>query len=1065
MKYSIKIIIGVFIMITFLSVEGKVVSYDFGTEKSSVQNGFSRITAQTLYETGKSAGFRHNNQLKSLYRGGEKRTPGEFAWKNAGSYRRTTDVTCDFVEGSENNTFSTDIENGVYTVLVVASDRDWAPPFFEVWANGVKKLDVKLPRRRFVFFETFQVDVKKNRLDIVFKGKHGWLVNAIVIGKGKEMERAVADLEKNIFMFPDEDAQLWHKTEKTVNKDIFKFTNKEKETGYVIYNKDYMNLIFPDDAPERCNVGNDLNIFAAQGEIEPATFCIYAFKKLKNVDVTVSDFKDRAGNSIESSNINVNIVKCQAIRENYVGTSGKYHIGPKMLVENRRRNRDVPQRESKQWWLTLRVPENTLPGVYSAYIKIKPENAVAKQLKVNLLVLPFKLNNVKEKGWSTWLSGFPPFYFLRGPASRGRNISSEIDKMAKAEVSDYLEHGFNMFIIPLRPYCLKQTGSLERDHPFDLSLFINTMKYLNQPGFENKMAVVDLEHNIRDLQQRFADKKIPEDSVYFSSKAKKAIIALVKQLERIRKEYNWEKFYYFPIDEPGNLKTLNRYRFAEQVLDMVHEVKGCKTAATVMPKDIQRLGKKRIDLSIYSFRHADLSGKNKDKNSGLKMFYNNEIFYGRDPRITRAWTGFKFLRSGYTVSSAWGLTDWASNPENDLDHCHTDWAVLLPGLYKPQPSIYWEICREGIDDCRYVETLKNAVKNSKEDTRNAKKLLKNILSGDAPEIEDSRQFQRLRWRIAREIIRLQDKTADIPALILDSVKKDIGSLSDNLLPNGSFEKGPVENGFPKAPFTINDQFAKRSVPPVGAIKVTAEKAYSGKYSLKFDFSESDGKGYFAAKGKRYLLMNVDIPPQILKKIRGRTIRVQAKIMTTDPSGMVLPGIKLREYTKTGIDGTLCKDKYQDTVVWNTFMIEKNIAGEARKVDIHVFAEIPQDDKIRAKTKLYFDDFSIQVYPDSPLKIMTGLEDYYTGEEINWRVEKTRKSSPVSITLEKNGRVISKKLITVSGRKASGSFSTKGLKDGIYSLHARIYRNGKIVANAKKQVIVSQNPVSVFLDKK
>jgi len=82
--------------------------------------------------------------------------------------------------------------DGEYTVWLVASDAEWGPPLFEVWANGQKKLDVQIPRARFVFLERFQARASAGRLQIEFKGPHGWLLNGLVVGKpGPELEAMI----------------------------------------------------------------------------------------------------------------------------------------------------------------------------------------------------------------------------------------------------------------------------------------------------------------------------------------------------------------------------------------------------------------------------------------------------------------------------------------------------------------------------------------------------------------------------------------------------------------------------------------------------------------------------------------------------------------------------------------------------------------------------------------------------------------------------------------------------------------------------------------------------------
>jgi len=42
-----------------------------------------------------------------------------------------------------------------YAVWLIAADSEWDPPLFEVWANGEKKIDVRIPRARFVYMQPF----------------------------------------------------------------------------------------------------------------------------------------------------------------------------------------------------------------------------------------------------------------------------------------------------------------------------------------------------------------------------------------------------------------------------------------------------------------------------------------------------------------------------------------------------------------------------------------------------------------------------------------------------------------------------------------------------------------------------------------------------------------------------------------------------------------------------------------------------------------------------------------------------------------------------------------------
>ena len=104
--------------------------------------------------------------------------------------------------------------DGEYTVWLIASDAEWDPPLFEVWANGQKKLDVRIPRRAFVFMEPFQARATDGRLKIEFKGPHGWILSGLVIGKeGPALTEMIAEIDRDIFFLTEPELPNWKEAE------------------------------------------------------------------------------------------------------------------------------------------------------------------------------------------------------------------------------------------------------------------------------------------------------------------------------------------------------------------------------------------------------------------------------------------------------------------------------------------------------------------------------------------------------------------------------------------------------------------------------------------------------------------------------------------------------------------------------------------------------------------------------------------------------------------------------------------------------------------------------------
>jgi hypothetical protein len=122
--------------------------FAFGTPTSITRIGFTKVTVTDAYTLEKGYGFLSTQGLEAFDRGGSEivRPKDEYTASVYGAYRTTSDLTCALNEGTTNNAFQVTLPDGEYTIWLIASDAEWDPPLFEVWANGEKKLDVRIPR-------------------------------------------------------------------------------------------------------------------------------------------------------------------------------------------------------------------------------------------------------------------------------------------------------------------------------------------------------------------------------------------------------------------------------------------------------------------------------------------------------------------------------------------------------------------------------------------------------------------------------------------------------------------------------------------------------------------------------------------------------------------------------------------------------------------------------------------------------------------------------------------------------------------------------------------------------
>ena len=1017
---------------------GKVARFQFGTADSVRHAGFVKVTTEQAFTPEKGYGFQSTQGLMAFDRGGSQivSPKDEYTASVYGAYRTTSEVTSALVEGTGDNAFIASLPDGEYTVWLIACDPECDPPIFEVWANGQKKLDVGIPRRAFVFMEPFQASAVDGSLRIEFKGQHGWIVNGLVIGQeGHALAEVVNKVEQHIFFLTEQELPNWHEVKSESANPPLDWSNSEQEKGYVVFPVDYTESITPAFVPARLTIGKPITTFATPGEFEPAAFCIYSCKNLGKVTVELSDFvTEGPTQKITQENMKVGIVRCWPQRVSGWGGTGEYYVVPEMIEPPSERASRMQAEQLKQWWLTVHVPPDTPAGRYRMSVTVRPENAPPTVIEWRLLVLPFQLTRPSGKHWGTWLDGFPPVGRLWGPQRRGRNIAAEVERVARADMADYRQHGFDLALLN---YYFGVDENPDGSFTYGLSTLPQDMEYLKLLG-SDAPVVICFEYTCRNIEYGFAEKGKKHVPGTFSPKARKAIVGLVKHIRDEAERRNWPKIYFFPIDEPGNNKTENRYHFGENVLDFVHEVPDCQTAVTVTSGCVQRLGE-RVDARIYAYGHYNRDRVLQEVKQGHPFwYYENGMFYGHSTLASRGHTGFEFLRSGAEVATAWGFAATQANPHNDFDGGHKDWNVIFPGVDRPTPTIYWELCREGVDDCRYVATLQQEIRKAKERgavqaAQRAQRVLEPLLAADAPRIGNPLAFGRYRWRIAREILALQgDKQQTLPFAAIAENPPSPLKLGPNLLANPSFEATANADGTPPGSYHLGYPTMKEK--PIKALQVTDEVAHSGRFSLKWDLSkvaDPEHKG----RHTRWLTVNVGFSSDMVKSLRGKRVKVGYWMRLG--AGTAVPGLGVRQYLKEGPgDGFYYRGGVDDPSVWNHFETEGRLNDDLVSMDIHTWCSIP-DAELAKECSFYMDDFSLQVVEEPPLSIMTLLDEYYVGEIIPWTISTIVTSGDIKIALLAGDRLVAEQTHNAVAGSLRGEFGSRGLKPGVYTLRAAI----------------------------
>ncbi len=161
----------------------------------------------------------------------------------------------------------------------------------------------------------------------------------------------------------------------------------DTDPAFMLYARNRLERIFPNSVPDRSEIVTSLEAIEVAGEAEPVSFAIYALRDLQAVQVAVSALRGPGG-TIGQEHVHVGRVLAVDKRWAY-STDRYYGVNPWVIDDFR--PEDQPAGESRQAWITVRVPADTLPGTYAGRITVTAANAPASELELRLEVVALDL--------------------------------------------------------------------------------------------------------------------------------------------------------------------------------------------------------------------------------------------------------------------------------------------------------------------------------------------------------------------------------------------------------------------------------------------------------------------------------------------------------------------------------------------------------------------------------------------------------------------------------------------------------------------------------------------------
>jgi hypothetical protein len=741
--------------------------YDMGTSASAVWDGFTRVTAQSIFTPDAGFGWESGQGLRAraqayeapvhnASRGSDEPPP---IWTNA--------ITEDAILGEREDAFLARLPPGAYELYIVCGTS-------EAMRSQYFDFDVQVGQeRQRLQFEggyrfhalRFRTMVRQEPLAVRFIPRSKWVVNAILaypLADAQRMQQQViAPFEQSTWRMPPDQWAKWKEDPRPAPDPMPPLNEAMPRANAILYARHYLECIYPDTRPRAEEIVNPaIRIFATPGEYEPATFTLLPLADVSGVRVAVSDI-----GPVPAGNIEVRRVRYSMARPNY-RVNYRYRIVPDILERVDRSARlDLKAGENTTFWLTVRVPEDAPPGIYNGTIRVGGSRG-AMTLPITLRILPFKLREDPARLFAIYYRH--PYDLLAGATD---DVSRDyFRRRADLEHADMAAHGTRNITLS----CYSPPADAQGNFRFNFDLLDQKLALWKKHEFRGPVVMSINTGGVyqKYMKERFGShlRGVKDPPEAFS----REITAMVRAIEAERTRRGWPEFLYYPVDEPSTEAA--SVNFMVKVLQACRAA-GVRTYVTADPTH-EQFAPMRPYIDVWCTQpfapdrqtiQADMKAR------GVEYWcYPNHVNGENDHTPVagaRMTYGFGFWRSGFLTLIPWIYSYSNGDPFNYLDGSAMDFFNRHEPDGTPMPVAMWEAYREGYDDYRYIHTLQAAIAEARAGGQPAA-----ISAADAaqrelqwvwdairvlPKYKDEglwapAEFDVYRWIIARQIMALQE---------------------------------------------------------------------------------------------------------------------------------------------------------------------------------------------------------------------------------------------------------------------------------------------------------------------
>lgn len=567
----------------------------------------------------------------------------------------------------------------------------------------------------------------------------------------------------------------------------------------------------PSTSPkEILHPGEYLRLFSARGEEESTSAAIFnsGTLPLKKVNVQVSPLTEVTDQTKTLPGAEIRSVKVIRYRKDWRQENTEPSVMyPAVLIPYTPKHInagefDVPVNQSKEWWITVRIPDTASPGVYAGTITIdpgEPINAPTTTIPIRITVSGVKLLT------SSQISGFyykPPNDYLDCTKDPCTSVKP-YDYTDIASLSRFREITRDNFalmkrmgmqtVVPVAPLILLWNETAARVD-FNLAFLETVLDEAKQAGLASypipiyQVTNFNLDNGIREKYQNHGISN-PDQLDQLAEGGYKRAVQAMDALGKAKQI----TLYYYPIDEPfGNVdnppvpeelawlkKSVSLIRSAVPGAQIWTTISFSEWFNRTTSAQLRAEFNPFIDIQVYNGAIGktgalSITGKTKIRDhlrdSGdIGYTYLNR--YLGTPYDHRTEHGLFLWNLPLKGNTPWIFQFICKDPyqdELDCDINRGDWLYAYPDPddnYKLLPALNLYGVREGVDDNRYLYTLREAIRQStntikKQEAQTLLNKIDNTINRNTPNTSNIKQnvpsYQLDTWRrqIAELILEL-----------------------------------------------------------------------------------------------------------------------------------------------------------------------------------------------------------------------------------------------------------------------------------------------------------------------